>query len=225
MSLKLYMFPFSTTSRPVRLFIAEKKLPVSEHAIDLMSGEHLGPEYAAINPNKAVPVLEDGEFRMTESSAILKYLAALFEAPEYPRDLKERARVDSAMDWFNTGFYRYFGYGLIYPQVFPHQKRPSDEQQAGTIAWGRDKAKAWLSVLDHDMLGTSDYVANNRLSIADYFGVCFLTLGEWTGCRWNGYANIERWVGTVKKLGSWAQVNEPHDGFAGALAKQSFETL
>jgi len=40
-----------------------------------MKGEHYQPEYVAINPNRMVPVLEDGDFRLTESSAILKYLA------------------------------------------------------------------------------------------------------------------------------------------------------
>ena len=41
------------------------------------------------------------------------------------------------MDWFNTNFYRDFGYGIVYPQIFPHHKRPTDEVQKGTIAWGR----------------------------------------------------------------------------------------
>jgi glutathione S-transferase len=57
MSLKLYMHPVSTASRPVRLFIAEKKLPVIEQAVDLMTGEHHQAAYAAINPNKAVRAL------------------------------------------------------------------------------------------------------------------------------------------------------------------------
>ena len=40
------------------------------------------------------------------------------------------------MDWLNTQFYRDFGYGLVYPQLFPHHKRRSDEAHAGAIAWG-----------------------------------------------------------------------------------------
>ena len=163
MSLKLYMFPFSTTSRPIRLFVAEKNLPVTEVVVDLFSGAHYQPDFTAINPNRRVPVLVEDDFHLTEGSAILKYLAAKYDAPEYPKDLKERARVDSAMDWFNTGFYKDFGYGVIYPQVFPHEKRPTDEQQAGTIAWGKERSTIWLSVLNDSMLGSSDYVANNRI--------------------------------------------------------------
>ncbi len=51
------------TSRPIRLFIAEKKIPCEEQLIDLMVGEHLQEPYAAINPNKLVPALEDGDLR------------------------------------------------------------------------------------------------------------------------------------------------------------------
>ncbi|HTE42875.1 MAG TPA: glutathione S-transferase family protein [Steroidobacteraceae bacterium] len=225
MSLKLYMHPVSTVSRPVSLFIAEKALPVSQQVVDLMTGEHHQPAYIAINPNKAVPALEDGDFRISESSAILKYLAARFDAPEYPKDLKERAKVDSIMDWFNTGFYKDFGYGLLYPQIFPHHKRPTDDLHTGTISWGKGKAKDWLTVLDKDILGKDDYVANNRISIADYFGVCLLTAGELIGCKFEGYPNVQRWVNNMKKLGSWPKVNEVMYGFAGSMADKQFETV
>ncbi len=225
MALKIYMHPVSTVSRPVRLFIAEKKLPVTEQVVDLMTGEHHQPSYVTINPNKAVPALEDGDFRITESSAILKYLASRFDCPEYPKDLNERARVDSIMDWFNTGFYKDFGYGLVYPQIFPHHKRPTEDQQAGTIAWGKDKTKTWLAVLNDNILGKNDFVANNRISIADYFGVCLLTAGEIVGCNFEDYPNAQRWVSTMKKLGSWGPINEVMYGFAGSMQDKKFETV
>jgi glutathione S-transferase len=225
MPLKLYMHPASTVSRAVRLFIAEKNIPVTEQVVDLMTGEHHQPAYAAINPSKAVPALEDGDFRMTESSAILKYLAASIGAPEYPRDLKERAKVDEAMDWFNTGFYKDFGYGLLYPQIFPHHKRPTDEQHAGTIAWGKDKTKMWLTVLNDSLLGKNDYVANNRISIADYFGGSLVTAGELVGCQFSGYPNVQRWIGKLKQLRSWDSVNEVMYGFAGSLKDGKFERV
>ncbi len=37
------------------------------------------------------------------------------------------SRVNEMMDWLHTGFYRDFGYGLVYPQVFQHHRRRSDE--------------------------------------------------------------------------------------------------
>ena len=187
MTLTLYMHPISTVSRPVALFVAEKNLPVEEKALDLMQGEHKGAPYLAINPNGQVPALVEGDFRMAESSAILKYLASRFDCPEYPKDLKERAKVDEAMDWFNTNLYRDFGYGLLYPQIFPHHKRPSEEFHSGVVAWGKQKTQAALRILDVNMLGANDYVAKDRISIADYFGVGLLTAGETIGCT---YATI-----------------------------------
>ena len=225
MTVTLYMNPVSTACRPVSLFIAEKKLPVTERVVDLMNGEHRRPEFTAINPSRLVPALEDGDFCMTESSAILKYLASRFDAPEYPKDPNQRAKVDEAMDWFNTQFYRDFGYGLVYPQIFPHHKRPTDEQQQGTIAWGKDKAKAWLEVLDKNLLGQNDYVANNRISIADYFGACLVTAGELIGCTYDSYPNIQRWLGRMKMLQSWAKVNAAMYGFAGSLREMNFQKV
>lgn len=225
MTLKLYMNPVSTVSRPVSLLIAEKNLPVEQHVLDLRAGEHRTPEYAAINPNMQVPALVEGDFRLTESSAILKYLASRFDAPEYPKDLKERAKVDSAMDWFNTQFYRDFGYNLLYPQIFPHHKRPTDEHHSGTIAWGKQKTQGWLAILDANIIGANDYVANNKISIADYFGACLMTAGELIGCTYDSYPNIRRWLGNMRKLKSWESVNAAMYGMVGAFKDKQFETV
>lgn len=225
MSITHYMSPVSTASRPVSLFIAEKNLPVTERVVDMMAGEHKGAAFLAINPNGQVPALTDGDFRMTESSAILKYLASRFACPEYPTDLEERARVDAAMDWFNTQFYREFGYGLLYPQLFPHHKRPSEEAQAAVVAWGKDKTRHWLGVLDQHMLGSNDYVANNRISIADYLGACILAAGELIGCTYEGYPNVRRWLSNMRQLKSWDRVHEVLRQFAGSLKDQPFERV
>ena len=44
-----------------------------------------------MDPNWMVPMLEDGDLRLTESSVILKYLADKYYLPSYPKDLKKRA--------------------------------------------------------------------------------------------------------------------------------------
>jgi glutathione S-transferase len=148
--MKLYMHPVSMTSRPVRLFIAENKIPVDEQVVDLMTGEHYKEPYTAINPNRMVPMIDDDGFRLTESSAILKYLADKIGSPAYPKDLKQRAKVNEVMDWLNSNFYRDWGYGLCYPQLFPHHKRRSEEAHAGAIEWGQKNAQNWLRILnDH----------------------------------------------------------------------------
>jgi glutathione S-transferase len=106
--MKLYMHPVSTASRPVRLLIAENVIKCDEEIIDLFKGAHCEAPYASLNQNRMVPMLKDGDFRQTESSAILKYLADKYDLPAYPKDLKKRAKVNEVMDWLNTQFYRDF---------------------------------------------------------------------------------------------------------------------
>ena len=224
--MKLYMHPVSMTSRPVRLFIAENKLDVEEQVVDLMVGEHMKEPYAAMYPNKLVPLLEDGDFRLTESAAILKYLASKFRLSSYPTELKARARVDEIMDWFNTQFYRDFGYGLTYPQIFPGHKRPSDDLQQGTIAWARERATAWFHILDDFWIGPEKpYLCGDQMTVADYFGSCLTTLGEVTRCDFAAFPNVHRWLGNMKKLGSWCRINEALYGFAGMVKDQPFVVI
>ncbi len=224
--MKLYMHPVSTASRPVRLFIAEKKIDCEEEVVDLLTGAHYKDPYVGLNPNKMVPWLQDGDLRLTESSAILKYLASKYDCPEYPKDLKKRAKVDEMMDWFNTQFYRDFGYGLAYPQIFPHHKRPNDTFHSGVIAWGKEKSQTWFQLLNDYWIGPKNaYLCGDQITIADYFGSCLVTMGEIIGCQWTKYPNVNRWVGNMKKLGSWNRINEVMYGFANSVKDQMFEVV
>jgi len=225
--MKLYMHPVSMTSRPVRLFIAENNIPVEEVLVDLMTGEHTKEAFASLNPNKLVPLLVDGDLRLTESSAILKYLADKTDSPAYPKDLKQRAKVNELMDWFNTNFYRDWAYNMAYPQIFPNHKRATDDVQQATIAWGSERSKSWLTVLDKHWIGPkNNWVAGSeQITIADYFGACLLTLGEVLRCDFTPYPNVQRWLSNVKKLKSWPAVNEALYGLAGAVKDMPFITI
>jgi glutathione S-transferase len=186
--MQLYMNPVSNTSRPVRLLVMENNIPVEERVIDFNTGEHLKEPYISLNPNGLVPTLVDGDFVLTESSAIMKYLAEKFNLPSYPKDLRKRARVNELMDWFNTGFYRDYGYGVVYPQIYPHHKRQTEDAQTATIAWGVDQTKKWLSVLNDKFLGKGHkYLCGDDLTIADIFGAALLTCGHVTRDSFKGY--------------------------------------
>ena len=224
--IKLYMHPVSTATRPVRLLIAENGIACEEEVVDILQGAHYQEPYASRNPNRMVPMLEDGDLRLTESSAILKYLAEKYDLPSYPKDVKKRAKVNEAMDWLNTQFYRDFGYGLVYAQLFPHHQRRSDEAHAGTIAWGQQGAKTWLQVLNDHWLGPRNrYICGDQLTIADYFGASLVSIGELIGCDLAVYPNIARWLATMKTLKSWNQINETFNGFVAANKDKSFVRL
>ena len=206
--MKLYFHPASTTSRPVALFAADHGIELQYQVIDLFAGEHAQPAFGAINPNQAVPVLEDGDFRLTESSAILKYLADKTSSPAYPRELQLRSRVNERMDWFNTSLSRELCYGFLYPQIIPTQKRPDEHTQHQTIAWAKRNATRWLSVLNDRWLGDNRYVCGERITIADYFGIAQLTLGEVARLDYSRWLNVARWIERMKDRPTWERVNE-----------------
>jgi len=169
-----------------------------------------------------VPMLVDGELRLSESSAILKYLADKIGSPAYPKDLKKRAKVDEMMDWLNTQFYRDWAYGLCYPQLFPHHKRRSDEAHAGAIEWGQKNSQNWLKLLNDHWIGPKPYLCGDQVTIADYFGAGIVTLGEIIGCDFAPYPNIQRWLANMKKLPSWGSVNQEFYGLREMVKGQNF---
>jgi len=224
--MKLYMHPMSMMSRPVRLFIAENKIPVDEVTVDLFTGEHMRPPYSDMNPSCLVPMIEDGDLLLTESSAILKYLADKIGSPTYPKDLKARAKVNEVMDWINTNFYRDWAYNLCYPQLFPNQKRRSNEAQAATIEIGQQNARRWLKILNNHWIGPKkQYLCGDQITIADYFGATLVTLGEVIRCDFSAYPNVQRWLSNMKKLPTWGQVNEVFYRLVESVKQQPFHAI
>ncbi len=224
--MKLYYHPASTVSRPVMLFAAENRVPLEMQIVDLFTGEHLQPAFEAVNASKLVPVLEDGDFRLTESSAILKYLADKIDSPLYPKDLRQRARVNERMDWINTQFCREFAYGLVYPQVFAFHKRRSDEAQDATLQWAKERAQGWTQVLDQRILGPDNaYLCGSAITIADYYASSFVALAELLGGDYAAYPNVQRWLKRMKALPSWAKVNEAIDGYGATLDRSAMQCV
>ncbi len=216
--MKLYYHPISTTSRPIMLFAAESGIALDMQVVDLFTGEHVKPPYSAINPNRLVPTLDDDGFVLTENGAILKYLADKIGSPAYPKDLKQRARVNERMDWTSTQLCTDMVYGLVYPQIFDAHKRRSDEAQAATLERGKARAQAWLKVLDENVLGPDNaYLCGDTITIADYHAASFVALAEVIGSDLAAYPNVKRWLGRMKSLKSWPKVFETIDGFAASL--------
>ena len=224
--MKLHAHKVSTTSRPVLLFIEDQGIACDFVVVDLMSGEHVQEPFTRLNPSKQVPVLDDDGFVLTESSTILKYLADKHDSPTYPKGLKERARVNEAMDWLNTGFYREYGYHLIYPQVYPHHVREPEDANRVTVQWGQAQAQGWLGILDSHWLGDGrPYLCGAERTIADYFGAGLLSAGDLIGVNYRTFPNVAAWLERMQALPAWEKVNDVHNGFAQSLQGKSFVSI
>jgi len=220
----LYFHPVSTASRPVVLFCAEEHISYEPHIVDLMTGAHLQAPYIGVNPNGLVPALDDDGFVLTESSAILKYLAEKTGSKAYPKDLKARARVNEMMDWFNTQLYREWGYHLTYPQLFPHHVRKPEAAQTATIEWGKTQSERWMKVLDA-RLADNKFLCGDEITIADYFGAGVLATGDIIRVSYDRFPNVKRWVEAMHALPSWKKINEATDGFTASLREKEFVTF
>lgn len=87
------------TSRTLRAhwMLAELDLPYQRRPITSRSGETLTPDYTRLNPSQKIPTLQDGDFVLSESAAIVNYLATAYGATRGlspPASPRERARYD-----------------------------------------------------------------------------------------------------------------------------------
>jgi glutathione S-transferase len=225
--MKLHMNPVSTTSRPILLLLQDEGIPCDLRVVDLMAAEHKREPYVSLNPACQVPMLEDGGLTLTESSAILKYIADKFDSPAYPKELKARAKVNEMMDWFNTGFSRNYCYGLVYPQVLPTvYGGRSEEARAAILERGHVGAHEQLLLLNDHWLGSGKrYLCGQDITLADYFGISSLTLGEMARYEFSKYPNVQRWLETMKSRPSWAQVHGPFYQVCASYNETPFEAL
>lgn len=220
--MKLHMHPASPPSGAILLFIAESGMQMDTQVIDLMTGEHQQPEYLAVNPNGLVPASVDDDLRLKESAVVLKYLAEGAGSPLYPGDPKERARVNEAMDWLNANLYRDLGFNHVYPQIFEHHHRRSTEGTGAAVARGQARVAQWLTILDRWLIGdVARHLCLGRLTIADLYGAALLTLGDAVQLDLSPYPNVQRWLGEVKALPSWPEVNEPFYSMVAAMQSQA----
>jgi glutathione S-transferase len=221
-SLRLHYDPASTTCRPIILFASENGIPLDYQLVDLFSDENRSDRYTRLNANQAVPVLEHEDFVLTESSAILKYLADLTDSPAYPKELKARARVNEVMDFFNTYLMRDYVYGVVYSRVLGHYRLQGPAQKQ-FIALHEPRAAKRLTALD-TWIGNKPFICGNEITIADFFGSGIVSAGELVNYDLRPFANVTRWMNTMKSLVTWDEVHAGFYGWCSAVEAQNKAT-
>jgi glutathione S-transferase len=112
--LKFYMTPGSC-STGIHILLEELDLLFEAHVVDLLAGEHLKPEFLAINPRATVPTLvRDDGLALTDFQAIAMWLAATYRKKALlPAEGSERERALDVMKYaidviHGEGFTRLF---------------------------------------------------------------------------------------------------------------------
>lgn len=162
MQMKLYEFG-PTRSIRVRWTLQELGADFEPIRVNLLAGENRRPEFLKINPAGKLPVLVDGDLVLTESVAIVLYLAEKYSHKGLlPAGLNERAQVNRwllfAATELEQSLWRIFRHTALYPE---EQRLPGDM----ILASGEFKEMA--SVLEQHMQGRQ-FVAGDSVSVADF---------------------------------------------------------
>jgi glutathione S-transferase len=160
-SMKLYEFA-PTRSIRARWTLQELGVPFEPVTVDLIAGENRRPEYLKINPAGKVPTLVDGATVVTESVAIVLYLAEKYPGKGLlPTDLEARAQVHRWLLFTATELeqplWRITRNTAVYPE---DQRLPQDVPTASR------EFKEMAAVLDQHMHGRK-FVVGDGLTVAD----------------------------------------------------------
>lgn len=157
----LYHFPYSQHARRVVSLLEAAALPYELRHVDMAQGEHLSAAYLAINPNHQVPTLLDGDLKIHESNAILRYLCQKHALTDwYPADLAHRARVDQWLDW-NQSRLSPAVIDIVRNKVFLGDKGDKE-----AIARGEARLRELGPILEQG-LGPHDFLTGAKPTIAD----------------------------------------------------------
>jgi glutathione S-transferase len=203
--IRFYHDPISAPCRAIALYAAEAGLMLEVVPINLAAKDQLADWFVRLNPNHAVPVIAHDDFVLTESPAILKYLAALTPSHSYPDDLQKRGRIDEMLNWFATGFTEDFVHGLCYVHIIPKYQVPAADL-SGHLQRTHAYSEARLGVLD-TWIGANPFLCGKHLTIADCYGAALITMGDFIGYDFSPWPNVERWIAAMKQRPGWTHVN------------------
>ncbi len=147
--------------------------------VKLHKGEHLTPEYRAMNPDAQVPVVVVDGKPLTQIVAICDWIdRANPEAKLLPAQSWERANSLSQHAWINNTVHPTFTH-VFMPQKFAE----AEAARADIKATAAGKYRKLLARLENSVAGASPYLFGANLSFHDAYAFTLL--------RWGGYAGID----------------------------------
>jgi glutathione S-transferase len=169
--MQLYEFA-PTRSIRVRWMLQELDLDFESISVNLAAGEHRHQEFLKkINPAGKIPVLIDDDLVLTESVAIVLYLAEKYPHKELlPTDIKQRSQVYRWLLFTATELEQPLWRIARHTALYPEHLRLTAE-----VALARQDFTDMVAVMENHMQG-NQFMVGNTVTIADF--VCAYTL-DW----------------------------------------------
>lgn len=169
--------------------------------VDLAKGEQRTPAYLKLNPNGRVPTLEDGSFVLTESHAIMQYLAELTPGQTlYPSETRARANVNRWLFW-NAHHWQpavsVLGWERVVKKILGRGEPDPKE-----VARGEMLITQCAVVLDAHLTGR-EWIAEDRLTLADLAIATPLANLVPAKLPMEPYTNVHAWLARVQELPAW----------------------
>ncbi|MEQ8509943.1 MAG: glutathione S-transferase [Rhodospirillaceae bacterium] len=186
----LYRHPLSGHAHRVELFLSLIGQDFERIDIDLLTGAHKTPDFLSLNPAGQVPVLDDNGLILTDSNAILVYLARRYaDKSWYPDDAILGAEIQK---WLSTAA------GDI-------KTGPCDARLVTVFGAGldHDKAKATTSALFERLnahLEARSWLADTNPTLADVAAYTYIAHAPEGGVALTPYPNIQTWLRRVEDL-------------------------
>ena len=187
---KLHDLELSGNCYKVRLFSALLGLDVEIVPVDFMGGAHKTPAFLEKNPFGEIPVLEDGDFILRDSQAILVYLARKYGGETWlPTDPAGMAEV---MIWLMAAENE-IARGPNDARLHDKFGFPID------VAKARENAARILGLMEA-RLSKNDWLALDRPNIADIACMPYVALSHEGGVSLDPYPAIRAWIARIKAL-------------------------
>ncbi len=191
-ALRLWGRITSLNVRKVVWTLQELGLPFERIDAGLAFGIVQTPEYAARNPNRLVPLLQDGGYELWESNVIVRYLCARYGTDAlYPQDLAQRFDAERWMDWQQTTLNPAGG-----PAFLQFFRTPPAERRQEVIDASRAAMAPRLALLDAH-LAQREWMAGAQFSMADIPVAC--DIHRWWGLPQSrpDAPHVQRWLDAV----------------------------
>jgi glutathione S-transferase len=199
--MRLYHHPMSSNARRAVMTAVHLGTKVDLVLVELAKGEQRKPEFLALNPNGRVPVLDDDGFILSESHAIMQYLADGTPGQTvYPQERRARADVNRWLFWSAHHFQP-----SISVLGFEHMVkgfRGLGAADPAMVKYGEGLVTTCASVLDAH-LADKTWVAQDRLTLADLALAAPLMATVPAKLPVGSFANLQRWFAKVQELDAW----------------------
>ncbi|KQY72449.1 MULTISPECIES: glutathione S-transferase family protein [unclassified Ensifer] len=202
--MKLYRHPLSGHSHRAQLFLALLGAPHELVDVDLMARAHKAPDFLKLNAFGQVPVLDDDGTIVTDSNAILVYLAKKLGRTDWlPEDAVGAAKVQK---WLSVaaGEIAYGPAAARLVTVFGANLRPEE-----VIS----RAHRILELLDAE-LTERDFLLGSRPTITDVALYSYVSSAPEGNVDLGNYANVRNWLGRIEALPGFVGFQKTAAGLA-----------